>query len=283
MNGVRPFSLGLWRYFKLSDGSCILVTGHTRPELLKNTLQSLTRQGAISKTHVWLDGHQGFADLIEPVYQCRSIAEHFRPREVVVYSGRVGIEKLMLDALTNLVERYDRLIVLEDDCFPTYDAIQRFEEGLDEIDGDPSVYSVYGHHFLLASEGETITRFQGWGWATTSGKLRPVLDQLRVCFSWSEPQFIRWVEEQLTPGVRAALSVTPGRNPIETIRTFFCWDGCTCVITAARGLRHRKTSRRVVYNCGMGERSGHFPLDERFLKPPINMIVPSEVWQVWEG
>lgn len=260
----------------------ILVTGHSRPELLKNTLESLARQGAIAQTHVWLDGHQGFADLIGPVYECRSIAAHFAPAELVAYSGRVGIEKLMLDALAAMADRYSRVIVLEDDCFPTRSAVRVFEQELDRIENEPSVYSVYGHHFLLPTEGETLTRFQGWGWATTAAKLRPVLEQARECYSWAEPKYLRWAEEHLTPEVCARLAVTPGRNPVETIRAFYCWDGCTCLITAARGLCHRRTSRRVVYNCGMGERSGHFPLEERFRKPPINMIAPSEVWQVWE-
>ncbi len=260
----------------------ILVVGHTRPELLKNTLQSLARQQAITRTNVWLDGHQGRQELIEPVYQCRSIAAHFAPAEVVAYSGHVGTRKLMLDALDSLADRYLRLIILEDDCFPTYSAVRTFEEDLDRIEDDPSVFSVYGHHFLLPSEGETITRFQGWGWATSVAKLRPVLQQARECFSWPEPRFLRWVEDLLTADVRARLEVTPGRNPLESIRSFYCWDGCICVITASLGLSHRKTSRRVVYNCGIGGHGAHFPVQERFQHPPFNMISPDDVWRVWE-
>jgi hypothetical protein len=264
------------------DRTGILVTGHTRPALLKNTLESLARQGALPHTHVWLDGHQGFADLIGPVYECRAIVAHFGPAGLVAYAGRVGIEKLMLDALYALADRYQRLIILEDDCFPTRSAVRVFEEDLDRIENDPFIYSVYGHHFLLPSEGAELTRFQGWGWATTAAKLRPVLEQARECFSWSEPRYLRWVEDRLTPEVRSRLEVTPGRNPVETIRSFYCWDGCTCLVTASRGLAHRKTSRRVVYNCGMGERSGHFRQESRFRQAPFNMIEPSEVWQVWE-
>jgi hypothetical protein len=259
----------------------ILVIGHTRPELLKNTLQSLARQQAIDRVNVWLDGHHGHQELIEPVYQCRSIAAHFAPADLVAYSGHVGTEKLMLDALDALSSRYLRLVVFEDDCFPTYSAVRVFEEDLDRIEDDPSVFSVYGHHFLVPSEGETITRFQGWGWATTIAKLRPVLQQARECFSWSEPRFLRWVEERLTPAVCARLAVTPG-NPVQAVRHFYCWDGCINVLTASLGLCHRKTSRRVVYNCGIGGCGGHFPPEERFLHPPFNMISPDDVWRVWE-
>lgn len=260
----------------------VLVIGHTRADTLKNTLESLARQGAIKRTHVWLDGHFGAREWIEPVYKCRSIAEHFQPASVVAYNGRVGVNKLTMDALQTLANDYDRVIVLEDDSFPTYSAVRIFEEGLEEIEDDQTVFSVYGHHFLTPSEGATISRFQGWGWATTTTKLEPVLQRVEECFSWPEPRFLRWVESQLTPEVRARLSVTPPRDPVQTIRTFFAFDACVNVITASLGLSHRKTSRRVVYNCGMGGDSSHFADEERFRLPPFNMISPSEVWQVWE-
>jgi hypothetical protein len=123
----------------------ILVTGHTRTQHLKNTLESLARQVAIDRTHVWLDGHVGFAELQEPVYHCRSIATHFAGERVVAYNGRVGVNKLTLDALETLAGRYDRLIVIEDDSFPTYSAVRVFEEDLERIENDPEVFSVHGH------------------------------------------------------------------------------------------------------------------------------------------
>src|SRR5579871_6048261 len=127
----------------------ILVIGHTRTQHLKNTLESLARQGAIDRTHVWLDGHGGFRELIEPVYQCRSIADHFVSKRLVAYNGHVGVNKLALDALTALSSQYDRLIVLEDDSFPTYSAIRVFEEDLERIENMPDIFSIYGHHLLV--------------------------------------------------------------------------------------------------------------------------------------
>ena len=264
----------------------ILVIGHTRTQHLKNTLESLARQGAIDRTHVWLDGHGGSLDLIEPVYQCRSIADHFVSKRLVAYNGRVGINKLALDALTALSAQYDRLIILEDDSFPTYSAVRVFEEDLERIEKAPKVFSIYGHHLFVRAEGETQPRFVPWGWATTTAKLQPVLQQARECYSMSEPEFRGWVGQHLTPEVSARLDI------LETSRTFFAQipleefyfalDECITVITAAQGMSHRKTSRRVVYNCGLGGSSTHYPDEERFRHPPYNMISPSEVWKFWE-
>lgn len=261
----------------------ILVLGARRPTLLRNTLESLRRQDALANTHVWLDGHQGFAELIRQVEACRAEVRRFAVGRLVPYEGHVGIDKLMLDALRSTLDHYERLIILEDDCFPTARAIQTFEADLDAIASRPDVFSVYGHHFLVEAEGETLTRFQGWGWATTSDKLRPVLEQLRSCYSLDEVGYHEWLRETVTSDVRARLAVTPGRDPLDTANRFFSWDACTCVLTAAMKLEHKKTHRRVIFNCGLGRSGGHFRgRKRRFRKPPFNMIAPREVWDVFD-
>jgi len=262
----------------------IIVLGHSRPVLLQNVLESLRRQGRGNDIHVWLDGHAGRPLLVGPVQQCRELViKQFPNVHLSAINGNIGIEKLMIDGLSFMSSRYDRIIVLEDDCFPTSCAIEEFEKALDEIQDRPEVYSVYGHHFLTESEGETITRFQGWGWATTRRKLLAVLAEMKKCFAMAEPDYLRWVQRNLTPEVVARLDVTPGRNCITVAQSFFCWDACTCLITAARRLVHKKTTKRVIYNCGMGDGSMHFADNERFRRPPFNMIAPKEVWDYYNG
>ena len=154
-------------------GTGVIVYGHSRPMLLRNLLESLRLQGTKDDLHVWLDGHQWRPALIGPVQQCRELVQkQFPQAHLTAMNGNLGIEKLMMDGLSFMSSHYDRIIVLEDDCFPTSCAIEEFKKALDEIEKRPDVYSVYGHHFLTESEGETITRFQGWGWATTRGKLQ---------------------------------------------------------------------------------------------------------------
>ena len=261
----------------------IIVFGHSRPMQLQNLLESLRRQGTKNDIHVWLDGHHGRPPLVGPVQQClHLVRERFPQVHLTAMTGNLGIEKLMIDGLSFMALRYDRIIVLEDDCFPTANAIAEFEHALDEISMRPEVYSVYGHHFLTESEGDTITRFQGWGWATTRQKLLPVLAEIKRCFAMSEPEYLQWVRANMTPDVIKRLDVTPGRNCVQVASSFFCWDACTCVVTAARRLVHKKTAKRVIYNCGMGNGSTHFPENDKFRHPPFNMITPQEVWNYYD-
>lgn len=260
----------------------IIVFGNRRARALENTLLSIEKQGALSCTHVWLDGYAHSPDIAPKVKACQELSGRFPTAAWHVHNGRLGIEKLMLDGLTFMAGRYRFIIVLEDDCFPTHDAVKTFLQALTEVEEDRSVYSVYGHHFDVPGEGERFTRFQGWGWATTRDKLVPVLAQLKSMFDMTEEDYLRWTNSVLKPDIVQRLDVTPGRDVVKVLKRQFSWDSATALLTAILGLSHCKTPRRVVYNCGLGPDSGHFMNDTEFLrKPPFNMIGEDEVWQYY--
>ena len=256
----------------------VLVTGYARPALLQNVLDSLATQSALENTHVWIDGTAGRSELSSAPADCAAIATGFAPREVRVHAGHLGIEKLMLDALQYMTAHYDRVLVLEDDCFPSANAIEVFNRALDVIADDPKFYSVYGHPFGVDGEHNGITRFQGWGWASTREKLIPVVAQLKALFSMNETAYLEFAAHNLTDEVRERLDITPGRNVTDVLSRFFSWDSATALVTALAGLKHRLTPERVIYNCGLGEDCGHFTDQQRFRQSPFNMVGPDEVW-----
>ena len=148
---------------------------------------------------------------------------------------------MTIDGLHFMCGHYEKIIVLEDDCFPTSKCIQVFSECLDIIRFEPEVFSVYGHHFEMPAELDSITRFQGWGWASTKEKILPILSELRKCFAMSEDEYLKWVKNSLTQEIEKRLNVTPPRNCMIPLSQFFCWDACIALLTAMRGLVHRKT------------------------------------------
>lgn len=256
----------------------ILVLGYARPHLLQAVLESLNRQDALAATHVWIDGTAYRMELQARAAECLETARRYPVAEIRAHQGHLGIEKLMLDALTEMSMRYDRLLVLEDDCFPTRNAVQVFSEQLEAVAGHDTIFSVYGHPFLTPSESASSTRFQGWGWATTRRKLTPILQQARELFLLSEQDYLDHTRRMLTPEIVARLDVTSGRNVCEVLTRFYSWDSCTALLTARAGLLHNRTPNRVVFNCGLGGDSGHFPDHEHLRHPPFNMIRPDEVW-----
>jgi FkbM family methyltransferase len=249
-----------------------------RPDLLQCLLASLSQQNAMDSVHVWIDGTAGRSELTAPILECKEIAASFSPRSVRAHQGHLGIEKLMLDGLQWMIADYERIIVLEDDCFPIKGAIDAFATALDRIANDPRFYSVYGHPFGIENEANGCSRFQGWGWATTRDKLMPILAELKRLFSMSESDYLEFVKRNLTVEVRRRLDVTPGRDVLNVLERFFSWDSATALLTAMRGQHHLLTDKRSIYNCGLGNDGGHFIDDKRFRAPPFNMVARDEVW-----
>lgn len=260
----------------------ILVLGHSRAKHLGLVLDSLELQNVLSITHVWLDGGAGRMEWKGKLDDCRRVAALYAVAETRAHYGHLGIEKLMLNGLEAMARRYQKIVVLEDDCFPTRRAIEIFDRALDAIADRPDVYSIYGHPFLVPAESDTITRFQGWGWATTSDKLKPVLERLYDCFRMNEQDYLTWVQEQLSDDIRGRLDVTGRRKVLGPLSRHFTWDSCTALLTAMAGLVHMKTPVRTIYNCGMGPDSGHFPESEKLRHPPVNMISTDEVWNYFD-
>jgi hypothetical protein len=259
----------------------IAVFGFDRSDLMHNILTSLQKQGALQHVQVWIDGDQGNPKIFKRTEAVHQVAKKFPVKKIHRHRGNLGFRKIMLNAMHYMAYNYDRLIFLEDDCFPTKDAIKIFKEELDIIRKRTDIFSAYGHHFLVPTEGETIGRFQGWGWATTSNKLLPLLNDLTQCFLMSEEQYIEFIRETLTDEVLQIIDVTPGRQPTVTLRSFFAWDETLCLLCALKGLKHKKTHKRVIYNCGVGKNSTHFKNVMFFRKPPYNMISPKEVWTAY--
>jgi FkbM family methyltransferase len=201
-------------------------------------------------------------------------------RELRLHRSHLGIEKMMLDALAFMSSRYDRVLVLEDDCFPLEGGVAAFEAGLRDIADRPDIYSVYGHHFGNESpDNREFPRFQGWGWAAHADRIRSLLPELRSLFAMDEESYCAWIASEMTDDVRYRLDVTPGRNVLSVLQKFFSWDSATAFLTAQRGMMHYRTEVPAVVNTGIHEGIGHFTKDSPHLrKAPFNMITLNEAW-----
>ncbi len=265
----------------------IAVFSYNRPALLENTLTSLGQQQVLNRTHVFIDGDQGNPRRRIEIDGVTKVAEKFPVQEIRRYRGNYGFRRIMLNAMQTMSDQYDQILFLEDDCFPTKDCISTMWSELDEIADDPKVFSIYGHHFKMPLEkkaveaGKPFGRFQGWGWATTSEKLRPILAELKYWYDREEEEFLRFTHQSLTPEILKFIDVTPGRQPSLTLRKFFAWDETLCLLTALKGMGHRPTSKRVIYNCGASADASHFHDVEHYRAPPFNLVSPHEVWELF--
>jgi hypothetical protein len=267
-----------WPDGKLEDFG-IIVFGHTRLDALGAVLESLKRQNALKYTEVWLDGYQGNNQLKLKIQKTIDLVKTYPVKHLQTQAGNYGFRKMLILGLAEMCRKYRDILILEDDCFPTHDAVAEFRKEIDLIRKNKNIFSVYGHHFKVDAEKETCARFQGWGWATTSEKLMPMLRQLIDCYSMPEENYLKFIRRTFTSKIKERIDITPPRQPSYTLEKFFAWDETLCLLAALNHQVHKPTKTQTIYNCGMGKGSTHFDDVEQFRKPPFNLITPEEVWQ----
>ena len=259
----------------------IIVYGHSRPLHIADVLESLQKQHALKYTHVWIDGHQNVSAVKQKVELVNAVVDKFPVASKRSHTGALGFRKMLLQSLIHTIQHFETFLVLEDDCFPTSDAVASFQVELSKIRDQPEIFSVYGHHFLMPCEDPVCTRFQGWGWGTTSEKLKPILEQLIQLYSVTEEEYLAYVRSVLTDEIIDRLDVTPPRLPTACLTRFFAWDETVALLAALARMVHKKTPKRTIYNCGIGGDSSRFKSNEMFFKPPFNIVPHEKIWQYY--
>jgi hypothetical protein len=257
----------------------IIVFAHTRQKHLRSILESLKKAGELHNTEVWFDGHQGKWELRQKIEKCVAIANEYSLKRMQQQQASFGFRKMMLLGLAYMCRNYNRFVVLEDDCFPSRNAVNEFRDALDVAQGRDDILTVYGHHFGMSEETGVCSRFQGWGWGANTEKFIPVLEDLYNIYNMTEIEYLEFVDKHLTEEIQSMIEVTPPRQPTVTLKNFFAWDETLGLLAAMRGYGHMPTKRRCIFNCGMGIESTHFPVKDKFRKPPYNMITVEEVWE----
>ena len=264
---------------------CIALFTFNSTKRSRRVLESLKRSGVMRDVEVFMDGPHAIPKLAKQVEKNRELIGKYRPKKINSRAGNYGFRRIMMESLLDLSSRYKRFLVLEDDCFPTRDAISIFRKELDNYETDQNVLTVYGSHFLCNGEFPLCPRFQGWGWATWSEKIIPFIHKLMRLYLLPEKEYLSFINSTFTDSMKNKIDdLTHPRSCSFTTKKFFAWDETLTHLSALENKYHRPTSKRCIYNFGMDENSSHFPLthEEKFRKPPFNLITPEEVWKYFE-
>lgn len=113
----------------------------------KQTLQKITDTRAIAKSRNW----------------CKEV--HIIERE-----KNAGLASSIISGVTEVIKKYGRIIVLEDDIIVSPFFLQYMNDGLAVYKDDKRVISIHGFNYPIATEGLPETFFMKgadcWGWAT---------------------------------------------------------------------------------------------------------------------
>lgn len=154
----------------------VIVFTYNRPKHTKRTIEALAANELASSTELYIfsDAAKKEADR-DKVDRIRTYANTVRGFSRVTLIAReenFGLAKNVIRGVTDIINRYGKVIVLEDDLVTNRFFLRFMNDGLDRYQNQPKVTGITGFsHFAdsLPFQGETLFHTltgTSWSWAT---------------------------------------------------------------------------------------------------------------------
>lgn len=152
----------------------IALFAFNRPDHLRRTLEALAANtlAAQSDLTIFCDGPRNDEERprTKAVRTIARAASGFHSVTVVEREKNYGLATSIITGVTGILEKHDRIIVLEDDLVTSPFFLQYMNEGLDGYAANPKVASIHGWCFPHTVTNPPKTFFlrgaDCWGWAT---------------------------------------------------------------------------------------------------------------------
>jgi hypothetical protein len=153
--------------------TAVAIFAYRRPNHLRKLLQSLSENHGVEEFQVYLfiDGPRTSIDF-ELVQKVKLTAENFSKQlnlNIVTSPVNLGLANSIRSNVSELFEKYDTLIVLEDDLIVSKYFLMFMLSGLRSFTEDPSIAAVSGYSYPISDlieGGYILPGGDCWGWAT---------------------------------------------------------------------------------------------------------------------
>lgn len=158
----------------------IVLTVYNRPNHAQKTLSALARNHLAKKSdlYVFADGAKDNEDSYKKVKLVRDVLdsfsgnEYFNSYNLSFSSANQGLSNTIITGVSKVIERYGKVIVLEDDLITSEDFLDYMNGALDYYMNNSKIWSISGYTFPMLSLSDynsdvyATTRGCSWGWAT---------------------------------------------------------------------------------------------------------------------
>lgn len=158
----------------MSKKAPIALFAYKRPLHLKKTLESLSNCAGASESELFIfsdgpkkvDDERGVSEVRELIKSRKWCGiDHIIERD-----RNLGLANSIISGVTELCEKYGRVIVMEDDLLVSRYFLSYLNSALDRYEGEEQVMQISGHIFPIKVEAKIGAVFlpftTSWGWAT---------------------------------------------------------------------------------------------------------------------
>jgi len=161
----------------MSQYAPVVLFAYLRPAHLKLTLQKLSENNLASETDlfIYVDGLKtnhtpAEKEKHQEVLEAARSASGFKSVAVISRAQNFGLAENIINGVTETVNKYGKVIVVEDDLLTSKYFLKFMNEALNMYENEPKVISITGYMFPLKRKIREATFFirgaDCWGWAT---------------------------------------------------------------------------------------------------------------------
>ncbi len=154
----------------------IVVFCYNRPQHLRQTMAAL-RQNTLATASdlvVFSDGPKDDAEavLVQEVREVLAGLSGFKSVEIIAAERNRGLARSVIKGVSELLERHEKVIVMEDDMRCTSDFLDYMNSALTVYERRPDIFSITGYTPPVALPDDyqedvyLVPRASSWGWGT---------------------------------------------------------------------------------------------------------------------
>lgn len=158
----------------------LIIFTYNRLDTLELTIKNLQQNILADKTNVFIfSDYAGKEKDIESVNKLRNFIhsiDGFKSITIIEREENYGLAKNIIEGVTNIINKYEKVIVLEDDLLTSKNFLSYMNQALEFYKNDEKISSISGFSWNLYSlkylKEDTFLAYRpsSWGWATWKKK-----------------------------------------------------------------------------------------------------------------
>ena len=233
---------------------------YSRPKETEELIKSLknNRLAKDSSLFIFSDApkHEGHTELVSQTRQFIKTITGFKSVEIFESTVNKGLARSVIDGVTQVIDEYGKVIVLEDDDLLSTDFLEYLNEALDVYEADKSIWSVtayappidispdYKHDVYLSYRGCS------WGWCTWKDRWHK--------HNWDLSDYKKFIKNTLEKkrfqkGGNDLLKMLE----LQYLKKLDSWAIRSCYSQFKHGMYTVYPIRSKIQNIGFGETSTH--------------------------
>ena len=184
----------------------VIIFAFNRPNALKNTVQSLLQNEEAKKSdlYIFVDGPRtnkpGESEKVHAVQMYANSIKGFKSVNCFFSIKNKGLGDSIIQGVTQIINKYGKAIVLEDDLVFASNFLAYMNQGLDKYKDEKQVFSICGYsNKVKIPKGYKYdtyfcTRSSSWGWGTWADRWNSVDWELKDWDKYSKlgKAFNKW-------------------------------------------------------------------------------------------